>query len=487
MKKGLFIDGVWCESKEGKKREIIDPARGQVTDSVSEASEQDCKRALVAARKSFDFGPWQDTSYEERSQILKEIAKRIYQNKKKFAELETLDTGKTLTESLWDIDDVVGVFEYYAKLILQLKNEELKSPNEGTTSIKHYESLGVCCLILPWNYPLLQCSWKLAPAVAAGCTFVMKPSELTPLSTLFLVELIEDLFPKGVLNLVLGGPEVGKILSEWDQVDLVSFTGSLATGKKIMAAASQNLTKVALELGGKNPHLIFDDAPLETAVDYALNAVFFHAGQICSAGSRLLLHESIHDDFVLKLKERMKKIRVGPGHSEATQMGPLISREQLEKVDAYVKLGQEEGAELLLGGGPPKGGNYDPKGFFYEPTLLINCHSSMRVVQEEIFGPVITVEKFSSDKEALELANGTEYGLSAGFWTRSQDRVEKFSKKLRFGTVWINDYNVYFPEAPWGGYKRSGIGRELGKEGLHEYMEIKHTYQNHKPQPLNYF
>ena len=487
MKTGLFIDGIWCLAQEKRTREIINPANSKVLTSASEASESDCNKALYAARRSFDSGVWTGSSKTERYEVLNKIAKLIADNKERFVELETLDTGKTLTESSCDIDDVVSVFEYYAKLILELKGEELKSPNEGTTSFKKYESLGVCSLILPWNYPLLQCSWKLAPAIAAGCSVIMKPSELTPLSTLFLVELIGDLLPKGVLNLVLGGPEVGRALSVSDQVDLVSFTGSLATGKKIMAAASRNLTKVALELGGKNPHLIFEDADLEAALDYSLNAVFFHAGQICSAGSRLLLHEKIHDDFVLKLKIRMEKIRVGSGQLKTTQMGPLISLQQLEKVDFYVKLGQEEGATLALGGMRSFRTEHDYKGFFYEPTLLINCKAFMRVVQEEVFGPVITVEKFSSEEEALSLANNTQYGLSAGFWTKSEKRIKKLSTKLRFGTIWINDYNVYFPEAPWGGYKRSGIGRELGKEGLHEYLEIKHIYQNHNPEALNYF
>ena len=350
------------------------------------------------------------------------------------------------------------------------------------------EPVGVCGQICPWNYPLLQASWKLAPALAAGCTVVLKPSELTPLTTLRLSELTAEVgLPDGVLNTVLGpGPTVGAELAENGDVDLISFTGGVETGKTIMRAASANVKRVALELGGKNPHIIFDDADLELAVDHALNGVFFHAGQICSAGARVMVHGAVHDRFVEALRARMARIQLGNGLDDGTQMGPLISAEHRDKVEGYVAIGREEGARLVLGGSRPA----DPglqSGFFLEPTLFVDCDARMRIVREEVFGPVITVERFDTEAQAVARANDTAYGLSAGFWTRDEGRIERVSGALRFGTVWVNDFNVYFAQAPWGGYKQSGIGRELGRAGLDEYLEIKHLYRNDKPEGLGWF
>jgi betaine-aldehyde dehydrogenase len=293
--------------------------------------------------------------------------------------------------------------------------------------------------------------------------------------------------PRGVINTVLGaGPTVGAEMAESDDIDLVSFTGGSQTGRKIMAAASGNLKRVALELGGKNPHIVFADADLDVAVDYAMNAVFFHAGQICSAGARLLIQNPIHDAFVDRLARRVREIQVGNGRDPKTQMGPLISETQRRKVREHVEAALREGANLAAGGVRPS----DPtlsQGFFFSPTLLTECTPDMEIVREEVFGPVISVERFETEEEAVQRANDTVYGLSAGFWTQDQDRIERVSRALRFGTVWINDFNVYFPEAPWGGYKQSGIGRELGRVGLDEYCEIKHIYRNHSPRPLHWF
>ena len=326
------------------------------------------------------------------------------------------------------------------------------------------------------------------PALAVGCTVVMKPSELTPMSTLRLTELAHDVgFPPGVINTVMGpGDTAGAELSESDLVDLVSFTGGSATGRTIMRAAAQSLKRVALELGGKNPHIIFADADLETAVDYALNAVFFHAGQVCSAGARLLVEASIIDRFTATLVERTQRIRLGNGADEGTEMGPLISEAQRAKVHAYVDAAQRDGATLAVGGRPPE----DPAlrdGFFYLPTVLTGCTNDMQIVREEVFGPVISVERFTSEDEAIRRANDTVYGLAAGFWTQDTERMERVSRALRFGTVWVNDFNVYFPEAPWGGYKQSGTGRELGPQGLDEYTEVKHVYRNHAPTSMGWF
>jgi betaine-aldehyde dehydrogenase len=328
----------------------------------------------------------------------------------------------------------------------------------------------------------------MAPALAAGCTIVMKPSEITPLTTIKVTELAEECgFPPGVVNTVLGpGNTVGAELAENVDVDLISFTGGIETGKKIIQAASVNVKKIALELGGKNPNIIFSDADFDLALDYVLNGAMFHAGQICSAGARIMVQAEIHDRFVQALKGRMENIVLGNGFDPSTQMGPLISAEHLAKVSKYVQIAQKEGAALECGGDAPN----DPelsRGFFFCPTLFSGCSNDMRIVQEEVFGPVLTVERFHTEEEAIEWANSTIYGLSAGFWTKDPDRIHRMESRLRFGTVWINDFNIYFTQAPWGGYKQSGLGRELGKMGLEEYTEVKHIYQNHNTQPVGWF
>jgi betaine-aldehyde dehydrogenase len=484
----MYIDGKWVEALDGKSRDIINPYNQEVIAKVAEGSQKDTILAIKAARKCFDHSDWKDTSRTHRSDLLKKLSSLIKRDKEELSQLESLDTGKTLEESRWDMDDIAGIFEYYADLILKEKDEKIQSPLPHSSSILIKEPIGVCAQIMPWNYPLLQASWKMAPALAAGCTIVMKPSEITPLTTIKVCELCEEVgFPKGVVNLVMGtGKQVGNELAQNPLVDLVSFTGGVATGKKIMVAASNNVKKIALELGGKNPHIFFEDIDIDLAVDHALNGVFFHAGQICSAGTRVLVHKNIHDDFVNKLKEKMKKIKIGNGFDETTQMGPLISSDHKNKVLSFIKEGKKEGATLLVGGDVPKDENLS-KGFFVNPTLFINCDEKMKVVKEEVFGPVITVEKFYDEKQVISLANDTEYGLSAGFWTNDQERIKRVSRALRFGTVWANTFNVYFTQAPWGGYKQSGIGRELGSTGLDEYLEIKHFFMDHEPEKLNWF
>jgi betaine-aldehyde dehydrogenase len=371
---------------------------------------------------------------------------------------------------------------------LKQDDESLSSPNSGTSSRLAREPVGVCAQICPWNYPLLQASWKVAPALAAGCTIVLKPSELTPLTTLRLTDLaIEAGVPDGVLNTVLGpGATVGAELAESPAVDLVSFTGGVATGKTIMRAASGNVKRIALELGGKNPHIVFADADFDVAVDYALNGVFFHAGQICSAGARLMVEDAICDRFVEALAARIGQIRLGNGLDEVTQMGPLISAEHRAKVDRYVAEAQRSRARLVAGGNVPREGPL-ARGFFYEPTLFSDCDGDMAIVREEVFGPVITVERFRTEDEVVARANDTVYGLAAGFWTQDESRIARVAKALRFGTVWVNDFNVYFAAAPWGGYKQSGLGRELGRAGLDEYTELKHVYRNHDTKALGWF
>lgn len=386
------------------------------------------------------------------------------------------------------MDDIAGVFRYYADLADKDGGEIIASPMPNTISKVVREPVGVCGQITPWNYPLLQASWKLAPALVAGNTLIMKPSEITPLSSIKVFELIEEAgVPAGVANLVLGtGAEVGGTLSHHVDVDLISFTGGLETGKKIMQAASNNVKNIALELGGKNPNIIFADADFDTAVDQAMNAVFFHAGQICSAGTRVLIEESIHDKFVEKLVNKVSNIRLGSGFDEDTQMGPLISKEHLQKVMDYVDNGVKEGAIVATGGKQPEEAELQD-GFFYLPTILTNCSTEMDVVQNEGFGPVITIETFSSEEEAIKLANDSIYGLSGGVWTNDLAKAERCVAKMRMGTVWINEFNVYFPHAPWGGFKQSGVGYELGKLGLDAYTETKHIFHNLDPQPIHWF
>jgi betaine-aldehyde dehydrogenase len=488
MKQEMYIDGRWTSAQSKATRNIINPADGHVIAEVAEGDREDARLAIAAARQAFDHGPWPQTPAHQRGEKVYQLGCLIEEYAEELARLESLDTGKTVEESRWDMSDIAGIFKYYGGLADKMGGEVIDPPSANATSMVVREPVGVCGQISPWNYPLLQASWKMAPALAAGCTLVMKPSEITPLTAIRVAELAESLdFPRGVINLVLGpGDPVGAELAESPQVDLISFTGGIATGKKIMQAASTNVKKIALELGGKNPNIIFSDADFEVALDYVLNGVFFHAGQICSAGARVMVERPLHDRFVEALRQRMAAIKIGDGFTPGTQMGPLISAAHRDKVERYVAIAREEGAKLLLGGKRPDDAALQ-QGFFYLPTLFDQCRDDMRIVREEVFGPVITVETFDTEEEVLERANSTIYGLSAGFWTKDQARVKRVASGLRFGTVWINDFNVYFTQAPWGGYKQSGLGRELGTTGLEEYTEQKHIYQNHHPQPLHWF
>lgn len=484
----MYINGTWTNATEGKTRDIINPFNQEVIATASEGTRSDSEKAIAAARKAFDEGSWANTPASERGEMVRLVGQKIKDNREELAHLETLDTGKTLEESLGDMDDIANVFFYFAGLADKDGGEVIESPIPDSTSKIVREPIGVCTQITPWNYPLLQAAWKLAPALAAGNTLVIKPSEITPLTTAKVFELFEEAgFPAGVVNLVLGtGAEVGALLSESNDVDLVSFTGGIETGKTIMQAASGNVKKIALELGGKNPNIVFADADFETAVDQALNAVFFHAGQVCSAGSRLLVEESIHDAFVEKLVERAARIKLGNGFDEATESGPLISAEHREKVERYIQVGLDEGATLAVGGKRPEQDELK-EGFFLEPTIFTNCKNDMRIVQEEVFGPVLTVETFTTADEAITKANDTIYGLAGAVFSTDIDKAEMVAAKLRMGTVWINDFHPYFAQAPWGGYKQSGFGRELGKIGLEEYTEVKHIFRNKNPQPVGWF
>ncbi len=484
----LYVDGQWVSARAGGRREIRCPADGTLVAEVDEAGVEDTEAAIAAAHRAFHDGPWPRASARERGDLLTKVADLLERDKADLARMESLDTGKRLVESEYDIDDIVSVFRHYGRVAAEDGGRVVDTGNADVVSRIVHEPVGVCALVTPWNYPLLQVSWKVAPCLAAGNTFVLKPSELTPHTAIHLMKLLEEAgLPAGVGNLVLGaGAAAGPPLSEDPRVDLVSFTGGLATGKALMAAAAGTVKKVALELGGKNPNLVFADADLEVALDYALTAVFLHSGQVCSAGARLVVEESIHDEFVDALVERAERIRLGGPFDEKAETGPLTSSAHRDKVEAYVAAGLAEGAVLRCGGKRPD----DPAlagGFYYLPTVLDRCTSSMSVTQDESFGPVLTVETFTGEEEAVAIANDSIYGLAGAVWTQDAGKGQRVAARLRMGTVWINDYHPYVPQAEWGGYKQSGIGRELGQAGLDEYRETKHVWHNVRPAVQGWF
>ncbi|MEV0603807.1 aldehyde dehydrogenase family protein [Streptomyces sp. NPDC050315] len=486
----LYIDGQWQAAAAGGTREIRCPADQALVAVVDEGGPEDARRAVAAARRAFDTGPWPHTTAAQRGAKLLRVADLLERDRAALARAESLDTGKRLVESELDMDDIAACFRYFGRLVTE-EGDAGRTVDAGSATVDSrvvHEPVGVCALITPWNYPLLQTAWKVAPALAAGNTFVLKPSELTPHTAIHLMKLLAEAgLPDGVANLVLGtGPETGAPLTEHPDVDLVSFTGGLATGKRIAAAAAATVKNVALELGGKNPNIVFADADFETAVDYALTAIFLHSGQVCSAGARLLVEDSLHDRFVDEVVRRAREIRLGGPFDPEARTGPLISAAHREKVEAYVAAGLAEGAVLRCGGARPD----DPAladGFHYLPTVLDECTAAMSVVREESFGPVLTVERFTDEDEAVRLANDTVYGLAGAVWTTDPQRADRVAARLRLGTVWINDFHPYLPQAEWGGFKQSGTGRELGPTGLAEYREAKHVWRNTAPKALHWF
>jgi betaine-aldehyde dehydrogenase len=484
----LYIDGSWVAGASGAEAEVLNPYDQTVIAKVDWADAADVHRATTAAHAAFEGGEWPRVTGKERGELLDRVADLLVRDKEEIARTETLDTGKTLVESRIDVDDVTAVFRYYADLADKDPGRVVDAGNPTVLSRVVYEPVGVCALITPWNYPLLQISWKVAPALAAGNTVVIKPSEVTPLSTIKLVQLLEEAgAPRGVVNLVLGdGRTVGAPLVSAPEVDMVSFTGGLATGQSIIRASAETVKKVAVELGGKNPNIVFADTDFETVVDYALTAVFLHAGQVCSAGARLIVEDGLHDRLVDEVAARADRIRLGNGLDPETESGPLVSAAHRAKIEDYVASAVDEGARLVAGGHRPS----EPElqgGFFYRPTVFADCRRDMRVIREETFGPILTVERFGSEDQAVALGNDTDYGLAGAVWTSDSGRAQRVAGALRHGTVWINDYHPYLPQAEWGGFKRSGNGRELGPTGLAEYREAKHVWHNTAPAPLRWF
>ncbi len=482
-----FVNGSWTTGAGGVA-DVVNPFDGSVVARVDHAAADDVDRAVAAARAAFDTGPWPRTPVTERSAVLRRVADLLQRDKDEIARTETLDTGKTLVESGVDVDDVTNAFRYYADLVTTDSGRLVDTGLPHVVSRVVHEPVGVCALITPWNYPLLQLSWKVAPALAAGNTVVIKPSEVTPLTSLKLVALLDEAgVPAGAVNMVLGdGRTVGAPLVAHPDVDLVSFTGGVPTGQSIMRAGADTVKRVSLELGGKNPNIVFADTDFETVVDYALVAVFLHSGQVCSAGARLIVEDSLHDDLVAEVARRADRIRLGNGLDADTESGPLVSETHRAKIEDYVASAREEGARVVAGGARPD----DPalaKGFFYRPTVLADCHAGMRVVREETFGPILTVERFTGEDEAVALGNGTDYGLAGAVWSNDLAKAHRVAGALRHGTVWINDYHPYVPGAEWGGMKRSGTGRELGPTGLHEYQETKHVWHNTAPSAQRWF
>lgn len=483
----MFINGEWTTARAGTTRDIINPANSELLARVPEAGPADIDDAVAAARRAFDSGPWRSITALDRGKLLFKLADLIRQKSDYLAELDTLNNGKPLVESKFDVTDAANCFEYYGGLATKIHGESLTVPANSFSFVVK-EPIGVVGQIIPWNYPLLMAAWKLAPALAAGNCCVLKPSELTPLSALELAAMIKEAgFPDGVVNIVTGGGSpAGQALTEHPGVDKLVFTGGTVTGRKVMTAACVDLKRVSLELGGKSPNIVFVDADFEAAVDGALFAIFVNSGQVCSAGSRLIIDESIHDRFIQAVVEKTKRIKLGPGIDPETKMGPLVSETQRARVEGYVEIGKKSAAKLLIGGGRPGDKKFE-KGFFVEPTIFDNVDNKSEIAQKEIFGPVLCVIPFKSEDEAIAIANDSPYGLAGAVWSTNVTRALRVIKQLRAGITWINTYHPTYNEAPWGGYKQSGFGRELGTYGLEEYLEIKQININLDEAPIAWY
>ena len=483
----MYINNEWVSSSSKKVREIRNPANGEVIGQVTEGIKADVDDAVKSAWEAFYENGWMESKARDRAEFLYKIAEKLESRKEEFAALDTLNNGKTLRESLYDVEDAINQLKYFAGLATKPHGQTYDVPDDIQSMVVR-EAVGVVGIIVPWNYPLVMANQKIAAAIAAGCTIVVKPAEITPLSVIRLFEIIDEVgLPPGVANLVLGdGKEVGAALVDHPFVDKISFTGGTETGIKLMKSAANTIKNVSLELGGKSPNIVFADADFETAVDYAIYAIFANQGQVCSAGSRLILEETIYEKFTEELVKRAKNIKIGPGWKDGIEMGPLISKEHMNKVLNYIEIGKQEGATLLCGGNQILSDNFS-KGNFVEPTIFGNTTPEMRIVQEEIFGPVLVVQTFKTEQEAIKLANGTKYGLAGAVFTQDGAKALRVIRKLRAGITWVNTYHPTFNEAPWGGYKQSGIGRDLGTYGFDEFLETKQININLNVVPSGFF
>ncbi len=479
----MYIDGRFVDAKSGKTFEVYDPATEGVIATCPAAGSEDVDRAVKAAKRAF-YGGWKAVTAQERGRVLFRLAERIRVRRAELAELETLNSGKPIAESEFDMDDTATCFEYYGGLATKINGEVLPVPADAVAFAMR-EPMGVAGQIIPWNYPLMMAAWKIAPALAAGCTVVLKPAEQTPLSILKLAEDFESVgLPPGVVNVVTGdGPGAGAPLVAHPDARKIAFTGSAEVGKLIMRSAADQLKRVSLELGGKSPNIFFSDADFENAVDGALFGVFINQGEVCSAGSRVLVQKDIYKKFLDAAVAKAKTIKVGSGLDRASKMGPLVSAAQRDRVVEYQKIGRRE-AKVALGGGVPKD---HAKGWYVEPTIFYDVDNSARIAQEEIFGPVMSVIPFKDEADAIRIANATPYGLAAAVWTRDIFKAFRVVKALEAGIVWVNHMQPTFVEAPWGGYKSSGFGRELGHWGVDEYLETKQVYINLDEKPIGWY
>jgi len=483
----MWIGGEWVPARAGKTRDVVNPANAQVIARVPEAGADDVRAAVAAARAAFDGGPWSQLTHRDRGQLLFRIAEGVRRRAALLAETDSRNMGKPIVEAEFDVADAAHCFEYYGGLATKIHGDTLNVPDNALSMVVR-EPVGVVGQIIPWNYPLLMAAWKLGPALAAGCTAILKPAEQSPLSALILAEILAEAgVPAGAVNIVTGdGPVAGGTLVDDPRVDKIAFTGGVDTGRIVIASAAKTIKRTTIELGGKNPNIVFEDADFEAAVDGALFGAFANQGEVCSAGSRLLVQKSIYGRMLAALAEKAKRITLGDPLDRATKMGPLVSAEHMEKVLSYIEVGKRAGHKLLCGGGRATRGALG-KGFYVEPTIFADVDNKARIAQEEIFGPVLAVIPFATEAEAVAMANDTPYGLAGAVWTRDVFRGIRVLRQIRAGILWLNTYHPTYNEAPWGGYKQSGFGRELGPYGLEAYLETKQININLTEAPLAWY